>query len=165
MPVAQLSVLKYQLKPHIGLNATKNAVIGRPSRNNNMSPADSETRLCLRRRLKLNRLSSHRFISHSVGLFIGAVFALDRRVQASRSTGLVARRHASRTGNTSAMANTSVISRSPAVATNGETTPSRSSVNGIRPVWMARNTTPIVDIQNKSAARANCVPVFALDLS
>src|SRR5215471_4786222 len=165
MPVAQLSVLKYQLKPQIGLNATKNAVIGSPSRNNSMSPADSEIRLCLRRRLKLNRLSSHRFINHSAGLFMGAVFALDRRVQARRSTGLVARRHASRAGNMSAMANTSVINRSPAVATNGETTPRRSSDKGIRPVWMARNTVTIVDIQNRSAAKANGIPVSALDRS
>src|SRR5262249_29123648 len=165
MPVAQLSVLKYQLKPQIGLNATKNAVIGSPSRNSRTSPDGSETRLSLKRRLKLKRLSSHRFNSHSAGLFMEAAFALNRRAQARRSIGLVARRHTSRNGNISAIANTSVINRSPAVATNGEMVPSRSSDNGIRPAWMARNTTAIVDIQNRSVVRTNCDPVSALDLS
>src|SRR5215467_11859111 len=98
MPVAQLSVLKYQLKPQTGLNATKNAVIGRPSRNSRRSPDRSETRLSPRRRLKAKRLSSHRFISHSAGLFMEAAFALKRRDQAMRSIGRVARRHNSRAG-------------------------------------------------------------------
>src|SRR5436190_782408 len=75
MPVAQLSVLKYQLKPHTGLNATKNAVTGRPSRSSRISANGRERRASRRRKLKPNRASSHRRISQSATGFIRAALA------------------------------------------------------------------------------------------
>src|SRR6476469_2686813 len=100
MSVAQLSVLKYQLKPQIGLNATKKAVTGRPSRRRRISANDREARHSRRRKLKRNRASSHRRNSQSPTRFIFAVpsSASKCRDHARRSTGLVTRRQTKRTG-------------------------------------------------------------------
>src|SRR5262249_43152966 len=153
MPVAQLSVLKYQLNPQIGLKATKNAVTGRPSRKMRISAAASELRPSRRRIAKPKGLSSQPPISQSAARFIGAVpgFVPSRSDHATRSTGLVNRLQRRRAGRMRSVAKISVIKRSPAVATKGELMPSKLSDMGIRPAWIARETTTRVNIHMRTA--------------
>src|SRR6516165_12044412 len=157
MPLAQLSVLKYQLKPQIGLNATKKAVRGRPRCRSSTRAVASELRARRNRIVKPKRLASHLAVSQVAARFIGAAsdWLPKWSDHARRSTGLVKRRHSRRQGRMMAVANASVIRTSPAVATRGETKPSTESEVGMRPTWIAKNTPTRVKIHKRSVARTN----------
>src|SRR5215468_114739 len=103
MPVAQLSVLKYQLNPQAGLKATKNAVTGSPNRRRRSMAAASELRPSRRRKVKLKRLSSQRPSSQAATGFIGfvmPVFGVRKIDHAKRSIGRVSRLQKRRRGRT-----------------------------------------------------------------
>src|SRR6516165_6475951 len=157
MPLAQLSVLKYQLKPQIGLNATKKAVRGSPRWRSSNSADASELRARRNRIAKPKRLASHLAISQAAARFIGAAsdFLPKLSDHARRSAGLVKRRHRRRQGRMIIVANASVMKTSPAVATKGETIPSTESEVGMRPTWIAKNTPTRVKIHKRSVARTN----------
>src|SRR6516162_8557248 len=147
--------IEIPMNPQIGLKATKKAVTGRPSRSRRIKAAASERRPSRRCISKLKRFSSQWRISQSAGRFSRGPpsFALKRSDHPKRSMGLVSRRHRSRAGSMSSIANARVIRRSPAVATKGDARPSKVSDLGIRPAWMARNTITRVSIHMMSAAR------------
>src|SRR6516165_2234567 len=154
MPLAQLSVLKYQLKPQIGLNATKKAVRGRPRCRSSTRADASELRARRNRVAKPKRLASHLAISEAAIGFIRAAadFVPKWSDHARRSTGLVKRRHRRRKGRMIVVANASVMRTSPAVAMKGETIPSTESEVGMRPTWIAKNTPTRVKIHKRSVA-------------
>src|SRR5499426_2955277 len=132
MPLAQFSVLKYQVKPQIGLIATKNAVKGKPRRRISSNAAGSDVRAARSRAENAKRQSSQWLLSQAATRFIGASpsAAATRSDHARRSTGLVIRRHRRRAGSSRNAATAIVISTSPIVATKGETIPSRESAVG-----------------------------------
>ena len=59
--LAQFSVLKYRLKPQIGLMATTTATMGKPVRSHCETAARSEPRVSRKRTPHRSRLSSHQF--------------------------------------------------------------------------------------------------------
>src|SRR4029450_12782113 len=63
--LAQFSVLKYQLKPQIGLRATPPATMGKPVRSHCEKATRNEPRVSRKRTPHRSRLSSHQFTACS----------------------------------------------------------------------------------------------------